>query len=350
MPRRWFQMKAANGNAPAEVMIYGDIGASFFGEDAVSAKQFDAELKALGNVPEILLRVNSPGGDVFDGLAIFNTLDRHPAKITARVDAIAASAASLIVMAADKIEMPENTFMLIHEPRALVVGKADDMLAMAGELERMTASFVGTYAKRSGTAKDRIAALMKEDRLMSAAEAKALGLVDDVQSPVKMAANYDLKLLPSGARAEFEKKLKASGDPETPAPEPETPAEPTPPAESTTPAEPVEPDEPEPPPVGGKVVDIASARAAASRELRAQAAEVRDLCKLAGLPDMAGDFIAEGKSVADVRKALQTARAAADERIAVASQIPHGSKPAEGAAWDGVIAKMNARVAPPTRG
>src|SRR4030095_8722806 len=132
-PRTWFTMKrqdqaddedelaAATGDpeidpnqtvpADAEIMVYDEIG--MWG---VSAADFDRELKALGDVKSINMRINSPGGDSFAGIAIYNTLQAHPATITTRVDGIAASAASLIAMAGDKIIMPDNTFMLVHEP------------------------------------------------------------------------------------------------------------------------------------------------------------------------------------------------------------------------------------------
>src|SRR5580765_6315264 len=100
--RQWFTMKAADDKS-AEIVIYDEIGKSFWNEEAVSAKSFLDDLNALGDVDTITLRINSPGGDIFDGVAIHNAIKNHKAKVTAHVDGIAASAASYIAMAADRI-------------------------------------------------------------------------------------------------------------------------------------------------------------------------------------------------------------------------------------------------------
>ena len=89
---------------------------------------------------EIKLRINSPGGDVFDGVAIYNAIKNHKAKVTAHVDGIAASAASFVAMAADEIVMPSNSFMLVHNASGFAMGQADDMRAVAADLERIDKS------------------------------------------------------------------------------------------------------------------------------------------------------------------------------------------------------------------
>src|SRR5579885_2826478 len=207
--RQWFDMRASAKPAAGEVLIYDEIGPSCFGEETVSAKDFDAALKALGEVSEITLRVNSPGGNVYDALAIYNMLKAHPARVTARVDGIAASAASLVVMAADEIVMPENSFLLIHEPRMLAFGAAADLLAAAADLETIARSFAAAYAGRSGMKEADVAALMAEDRLLDAAEAVSLGLADRTAEPVRMAANFSLAKLPKAAREKFAAAMAA---------------------------------------------------------------------------------------------------------------------------------------------
>ena len=202
-------MRASAKPAAGEVLIYDEIGPSCFGEETVSAKDFDAALKALGEVSEITLRVNSPGGNVYDALAIYNMLKAHPARVTARVDGIAASAASLVVMAADEIVMPENSFLLIHEPRMLAFGAAADLLAAAADLETIARTFAAAYAGRSGMKEADVAALMAEDRLLDAAEAVSLGLADRTAEPVRMAANFSLAKLPKAAREKFAAAMAA---------------------------------------------------------------------------------------------------------------------------------------------
>ena len=111
MSRCWYEFRGqAKG---AEIVIYDEIGA--FG---IPAKAFVDELKALGPVAELTVRINSPGGSVFDGVAIYNALKRHDAAITVWIDGIAASIASMIAMAGDEVVMPENAMLMLHDPSA----------------------------------------------------------------------------------------------------------------------------------------------------------------------------------------------------------------------------------------
>lgn len=109
----------------ADVLIYEDVGDSWFG--GVSAKQFADDLKALGKVDTINLRLNSAGGDVFDGLAIYRQLVDHPARVITHIDGIAASIASVIAMAGTEIRIAEAGFLMIHDAWGMQMGNADDM-------------------------------------------------------------------------------------------------------------------------------------------------------------------------------------------------------------------------------
>ena len=126
----WYEIRARGTGA--EVLIYDEIGAY-----GVSAKGFLAELGALPDGVPIDLRLNSPGGSVFDAVAIFNALTRHTGTVTVWIDGIAASAASYIAMAGDEIVMPENAFLMIHDPSGLVMGTAADMRDMAETLDKI---------------------------------------------------------------------------------------------------------------------------------------------------------------------------------------------------------------------
>lgn len=294
--RKWYSMRGDTGARKAEITLYGDIGASFWGEETVDAKSFLADLKALGEVDEITLRVNSPGGDVFDGLAIHNQLSAHPARVVAQIDGLAASAASLVIMAADEIVAPENAFLLVHEPRGGAFGTADTMISIAADLERMTETFAATYAKRSGQDADAVKTLMKEDRLMDAAEAKALGYVDRLVEPVKMAASYSLDRLPVSARERIAAAMAAQAEPEKQA------------------AQAPEPD-------ADNVVDLDAVRAEARKggaiDAYSAAADVARLCAAAGEPGMAADLISKRMSVEEAGKAIIAARADRDEAAAI---------------------------------
>ena len=190
--KTYFRMSAAadTGN----VMLYDEIGDN-------TATDFNAELNALGPVKNINLRINSPGGNVFDGLAIYNMLKNHPATVTASIDGIAASAASLIAMAADKIVMPENSFMLIHAPSGMTIGTSADHSAMAADLLAMEDQFAKTYAARSRNSIASVKALMGQDRLMTADEAKQAGYADEVIGSARMVASFDLGKLPQNVQA-----------------------------------------------------------------------------------------------------------------------------------------------------
>ena len=179
----WYTIRArASG---AEVLIYDEIGAY-----GVSAKGFLAELGALPDDAAIDLRLNSPGGSVFDAVAIYNALSRHAGTVTVWIDGIAASAASYIAMAGDEIVMPENAFLMIHDPSGIVMGTAADMREMAGTLDKIAASMTRGYAARSGKPDTEIAALMAAETWFDAKDALDLGLATRMAEPVRIAARF----------------------------------------------------------------------------------------------------------------------------------------------------------------
>jgi ATP-dependent Clp protease, protease subunit len=183
--KSWFSIQAKGSTA--EIVIYDEVG--LFG---ISAKQFNDQLKALGPVSTIVLRVNSPGGDVWDGIAIFNMLKRHPARVEVIVDGIAASIASVIAMAGDRIKMPSNSFMFIHDPLAVVLGDAENMREMADSLDKVAAALVSTYMNKTGKSEEEVKKWMAGDTWFTAQEALEAGLADEVIESVAIAARFDL--------------------------------------------------------------------------------------------------------------------------------------------------------------
>lgn len=175
----------------AEILIYEFIGADFFGE-GMSAKRFADELKALGELNKIVVRINSPGGDVFDGQAIYTTLRGHKAEVEVHIDGIAASIASVIAMAGDKIIMPENAMMMIHNPWGFAVGEAADMRKMAESLDKVRESILVTYRAQTELDNTELARMMDEETWMTAAEAVELGFADEMVESVKAAASFKL--------------------------------------------------------------------------------------------------------------------------------------------------------------
>jgi ATP-dependent Clp protease, protease subunit len=328
--RHWFTMKNEEEKG-AEIVIYDEIGKSFWNEDAVGAKSFLDSLNGLGDVETITLRINSPGGDIFDGVAIHNAIKNHKAKVTAYVDGIAASAASYIAMAADKIVMPANTFMLIHGASGFVFGNAEDMRAVAGDLDRVDKSITATYVSRSKSTTAKIKAIMKEDRLMDAAEAKELGLADEVTKETKMAANFSLRLLPKAAAERIAAETGAGqGDPPPTAPSLESPEPQTPP---------VVPDSPPPEPMPQPTAQVIDLKKEGIEEHKAYVAQVTDLCTLASHPEKVGAYVRAGTPVDQVRKELLELRAVAD----VMPQHPMVPKPEPTMEWGKITDKLNAR-------
>ncbi|EHB8339675.1 Clp protease ClpP [Escherichia coli] len=178
----WFRMQVG-GQGDADIYIYDEIG--FWG---VTAKQFVSELNALGDITHINLHINSPGGDVFEGIAIFNALKTHGASITVYVDGVAASMASVIAMVGNPVIMPENTFMMIHKPFGFTGGDAEDMRTYADLLDKVEAVLLPAYAQKTGKTTDEIAAMLADETWMSGAECLAHGFADQVTPAVKAMA------------------------------------------------------------------------------------------------------------------------------------------------------------------
>ncbi len=176
----WYSIKNVS-ETDAEVCIYDEIG--YFG---VSANDFIRDLSAI-KASTISLRINSPGGDVFDGVAIYNAIRRHKATVTAYVDGIAASAASFIAMAADRVVMSPHSQMMIHEASGLVIGNADDMRQMADILDKSSDNIASIYAQKAGGSVEEWRARMRDETWMSDREAVDLGLADaiDGEEPTK---------------------------------------------------------------------------------------------------------------------------------------------------------------------
>lgn len=194
--RPWFRVQAKKGNA-AEIVIYDEIGVGFFG-GGVSPEALYAETKAMNLAAgdELTVRINSPGGNFIDGNAIYNHLRSLKAKVIVRIDGIAASAASIIAMAGDRIEMPANSMMFIHNPWMWVAGDSSAMRAAADELDNFRDNAAGTYLRRTGDKISRaeLLKMLDEQTYLSAEESVKYGFADVVDEPVRAAAllQFDL--------------------------------------------------------------------------------------------------------------------------------------------------------------
>ena len=341
----WYAIRARGTGA--EVAIYDEIGAH-----GVSAKGFLAELGALPDAAPIDLRLNSPGGSVFDAVAIHNALKRHEGTVTVWIDGIAASAASYVAMAGDEIVMPENAFLMIHDPAGLVMGTAADMRAMAEALDKVKGSLVAGYAGRSGRDPEDIAALMAAETWFDARDALDAGLATRIAEPVRMAARFDIARF-RNAPQQLVEAVEVIADPvetvpdgngyEDPAAEDDetdagaSAADPAPSPDSAGTG--VSNDNTPPATAAGSgAAATAPPDAGAIRaEAMAHARAVVDLCRLAGQPQMAGRFLEQGASLDEVRAALLAARAEAEPEIA-----PHHPQPGRQSAarpWGEIVAR-----------
>lgn len=199
----WWEIRAAAEPTSAEVLIYGDIGADFWGGESVSALDLVRALADLGDVEYLTARINSFGGSVADGLAIYNALMRHPAAVITAVDGVAVSIASLIAMAGDTVQMAQNGRLMIHAPWGLLMGNAADAREFADMLDGYAKSMASSYAAKSGQPLDEVAALLMDgkDHWYSADEALAAGFVDEITGALAIAASLPDRFRPGVAPA-----------------------------------------------------------------------------------------------------------------------------------------------------
>lgn len=180
--QRWYSIKAKANNT-AEIYIYDEIGCW-----GISAQEFSKDLKALGNIKNLDLHIHSPGGSVFDGIAIYNLLNTYPATKTVYIDGLAASIASFIAMVGEKIIMPENAMMMIHKPWGIQGGDADDMRKYADLLDQVENVLITAYAKKTGKSNEEIAEMLAEETWLSGQECVEHGFADQLAEPVKAMA------------------------------------------------------------------------------------------------------------------------------------------------------------------
>lgn len=195
----WFNFRAEADTREAKVYIYDVIGGWF----GVEASDFVRELAGL-DVDSIELHLNSPGGSVFDGMAIYNALRQHKAKVTTVVDGLAASMASVIALAGDEITMAEGSFMMIHDASGGCLGNASDMAEMAGILDKLSGSMADLYARKGGGTSEDWRTVMRAETWYTAAEAVAAGLADSVdtdqQADAEAVARFDLSIFAHAGR------------------------------------------------------------------------------------------------------------------------------------------------------
>jgi ATP-dependent protease ClpP protease subunit len=184
----WYRIEAKDNDDNAEIIIYDVIGWPY--NDA-----FDL-VRALGNITakNITVRINSPGGDVFDGVAIFNALKDHDARVTTKIEGLAASMASIVALAGDEVQAHKNAMYMIHDPWVLAAGNQYDLREIADILGKIGVNMLDIYYDKSNIGKRELKAMMKEETWFTAAEAKDRGLIDTVLEAGAAKAKFDLSI------------------------------------------------------------------------------------------------------------------------------------------------------------
>lgn len=211
---RWYEIRNETAADEAEVMIYDDIGGWF----GTYADEFVEELRGI-TAPRMRVRINSPGGSVFEGIAIANALRLHPADVTVQIDGIAASIASVIAMAGDRVVMMPQSQLMIHDASGLCMGNATDMAEMAALLDRQSDNIADVYATRAGGTREEWRERMRAETWYLAGEAVAAGLADEAvpagKAPAEPAAqmtnSWDLSVFRYAGRSEAPAPVVATG-------------------------------------------------------------------------------------------------------------------------------------------
>ena len=281
--KTWYSIKAAAaGGDTAEISVYDYIG--YYG---VSAVDFLKDVKAI-DAPNIKVSINSPGGDVFDAIAMVNGLRLSGKKITTVVMGIAASAASYLMLAGDHRVMPDNAMQMVHNASTGRYGNAAELQEVVDTLRKMDDNLHATYMTRTGLSKEKVVELLSKDTFLTAAECKELGLVDEVIPAVKMTAAYDVDRLPTNVQALF-KAVTQPNPPATPLAEYVQTAAKAAGLEKFT---------------AVFVTDPAVTSTAEADAVIARAREVSALCTAAALPDEIDAMLRERKTLIEVRAAL----------------------------------------------
>lgn len=194
--KKFWEVKQSSNKEEADIYIFGEIVSFKWDDTDTTAASFQKELKELGDVNRINLHINSPGGSVFEGIAIGNMLKQHKAHVTAHVDALAASIASVIVASCDEVIMPENSMLMIHNPMMGIFGNALELRKAAESLDKIAGPSVVTYLAKAGDklTEEKIKQIMDEETWLSANEAYEYGLCDVVEQANQMVASISEKL------------------------------------------------------------------------------------------------------------------------------------------------------------
>lgn len=210
---KWAEVPmAAADDSENTITMFEVIGEDWWSGGGVTAKRVSAALRSIGN-KDVKVKINSPGGDMFEGIAIYNMLRSHPAKVTVEVLGWAASAASIIAMAGDEIRMGLGTFMMVHNAWGVVVGNRHDMREAATLFDGFDSAIADIYEARTGMKRKDIEKLMDAETFMGPSEAVEKGFADAVDNGIEVPSGGDAKNMDRGlmARRQTEAALARAG-------------------------------------------------------------------------------------------------------------------------------------------
>ncbi|GAV24799.1 hypothetical protein ciss_07320 [Carboxydothermus islandicus] len=187
--KKFWQFKAMTTKNEAELLLYGPISETTWLGDEVTPKQFAEDLKALGDITDLTVRINSGGGDVFAAQAIYSILKSHPAKVTVYVDGLAASAASVIAMSGDVVIMPKNAMMMVHNPWTIGIGNSNDFRKLADDLDKIREGMIAAYQTKTNLDREKLIELLDAETWMTADEALEYGFIDQIDEKIQVAAS-----------------------------------------------------------------------------------------------------------------------------------------------------------------
>lgn len=183
--KSWYEIK--NKADKAEIWIYEMIGVDWWTGEGITAKDFQKDLAKIKD-KQIDLHINSPGGDVFDGTAIYNLLKQHPSTITTYIDGLAASIASVIALAGDTVNMAENATFMVHQPLAMTIGNEDDHQKTLDILHTIGGSIAKTYMAKTEKPENEIRQMMRDETWLDSDGALEAGFIDEITDKIDMAA------------------------------------------------------------------------------------------------------------------------------------------------------------------
>lgn len=206
--KSWYSIKNFNKGNYVEVYIYDEIG--YWG---VTAKEFITDLNKI-TADQINLRIHSVGGEVFDALAIYNSLKRIDKRVDVYIDGLAASAASFIALAGDKIYMAENAYFMIHNAMTIAMGNSKDLRETADFLDNVSGTIRNIYATKTSLPEDQISTLMDEETWFTGKEALESGFVDELTEAKEITNRFDLSVfnkVPTNAKLDLCEKFGFCG-------------------------------------------------------------------------------------------------------------------------------------------